>query len=110
MDCHQFDAFPDAINWVGKRAWAPHVHVKQTNVSASSADLTITVKLSNAKRSAVTARLKATVHDANDAVVATTTGTQALSAQGKADATLQTTLTIRTCGTASLIHISTRCE
>ncbi len=68
------------------------VYVKQTNVSAASADLTITVKLSNAKQSAASASLKATVLDVANAEVASATATQAVPARGKASAVLSTTL------------------
>jgi beta-galactosidase len=69
------------------------VYVKQTNVSAASADLTITVKLSNEKENAATAHLVATVLDLANAEIASTTVTQAVPARGKADALLRTTLT-----------------
>ncbi len=68
------------------------VYVKQTNVSATSADLTITVKLSNAKAAPATASLKATVLDAANAEVVSATGMQAVPATGKADAVLSSKL------------------
>jgi len=69
------------------------VYVKQTNVSASSADLTITVKLSNDADSTTTASLEATVLDASNAEVATILATHTVAAHGRADAELNATLT-----------------
>ena len=69
------------------------VYVKQTNVSASSADLTLTVKLSNDTDSTTTANLEATVLDASNAEVATILTTHTVGAHGKADAELDVTLT-----------------
>lgn len=71
---------------------SPGVYVKQTEVSASSAELTITVKLSNASDSAATATLKATVTDAANAEVVSATAVQAIPARGKDDAVLSATL------------------
>lgn len=69
------------------------VYVKQANVSAASADLAITVKLSNATAAAVMASLKATVLDAANAEVGSATAMQAVAMQGKADGTLTVKLT-----------------
>jgi len=69
------------------------VYVKQTNVSATSADLTITVKLSNDSDSTASASLKATVLDADNAEVASATAMQTVPARGKDDAVLGTALT-----------------
>jgi beta-galactosidase len=69
------------------------VYVKQSNVSAAAADLTITVKLSNATATLATANLKATVLDAANGEVASVSVQQAVPANGKADGTLSTTLT-----------------
>ena len=68
------------------------VYVTQTNVSATSADLAIKVKLSNATANAATANLKATVLDANNTPVLSLTATQAVPSKGAADATLTGTL------------------
>ncbi len=62
------------------------VYVKQTNVSAASADLAITVKLSNAGAAAAMANLKATVLDANNAEVLSLMINQTVPANGAADA------------------------
>jgi beta-galactosidase len=69
------------------------VYVQQSNVSAASAELAITVKLSNASDSTATAHLEATVLDASNAEVASTTATQAVPARGTDDALLSTSLT-----------------
>jgi len=68
------------------------VYVTETEVSAASAELTIKVKLSNEKDSAASANLKASVLDATNAEVASTTATQAVPAHGKADGVLGMTL------------------
>jgi beta-galactosidase len=69
------------------------VYVKQTNVSAASADLALTVKLSNAGSAAAMASLKATVLDATNAEVLSLTINQSVPASGLADGTATGTLT-----------------
>ena len=68
------------------------VYVEQTSVSAASAQLAITVKLSNATDSAASANLKATVLDAVNGEVLTAMATQAVPAKGTADGLLGVTL------------------
>ena len=63
------------------------VYVTQTNVSASSTDLAIKVKLSNATATTSTANLKATVLDANNQEVTSFSFMQSVPANGAADAT-----------------------
>ena len=67
------------------------VYVKQTKVSATSADLAVTVKLANAS-AAATANIKVTVLDAANRAVLTMTATQAVAARGTADAVASGTL------------------
>jgi beta-galactosidase len=62
------------------------VYVKQTNVSAASADLTVTVKVSNADATAATASIKVTVLDAARTPVLALTARQAVPGKGAADA------------------------
>ena len=69
------------------------VYVKQSNVSSASADLAITVKVSNATDGAASPELKATVLDAANVEVASTTVTEGVSAKGTTDALLRVTLT-----------------
>ncbi|HET7539443.1 MAG TPA: glycoside hydrolase family 2 TIM barrel-domain containing protein [Polyangiaceae bacterium] len=69
------------------------VYVKQTHVSAASAELTITVKLSNDSDGTASAKLRASVLDAAQVEVASATATQIVPARGKDDAVLSTTLT-----------------
>jgi beta-galactosidase len=68
------------------------VYVKQTNVSAASADLTITVKLSNDGDRTRTLELEATVLDAVNAPVVSTMATQTVSAHDTGDAILSAAL------------------
>jgi beta-galactosidase len=65
---------------------SPGVYVKQTGVGVASADLEITVKLSNATAAVATANLKATVFDATQAEVLSLTTSQTVPAGGGADA------------------------
>lgn len=68
------------------------VYVKQSNVSATNADLAITVKLSNATAAAATVSLAATVLDAANAPVTGAAAMQAVPATGKADGALSVKL------------------
>lgn len=67
---------------------SPGVYVQQTNVSAASADLKVTVKLSNQTAAAVAADVKLTIADATGAVVQTLSGTANVPATGTADAVI----------------------
>jgi beta-galactosidase len=67
---------------------SPGVYIKQSNVSAASADLAITVKLSNQLAEAAKADISALVIDAAGATVQTLTGSADVPAAGKADALL----------------------
>jgi beta-galactosidase len=62
------------------------VYVKQTNVSATSADLAVTVKVSNADATSATANVKVTVLDASNAPVLVLTARQTVPARATADA------------------------
>jgi beta-galactosidase len=68
------------------------VYVRQTNVSAASADLAITVKLSNTTAAMVTENLRATVLDAGGKSALMLTGLKAVPANGDAAAVLSGTL------------------
>jgi beta-galactosidase len=65
---------------------SPGVYVKQTNVSAGSADLAVTVKLSNAGAASANASVKVTVLDATNASALSLTANAAVPAKGNADA------------------------
>jgi beta-galactosidase len=66
------------------------VYVTQSNVSATSADLSIKVKLANANAEAVTASLEATVLDATGAKLVSVGFSQAVPGKGNSDATATT--------------------
>jgi beta-galactosidase len=72
---------------------ASGVYVKQTNVSAASADLAITVKLSNANAADKNATVTAKILDANGGEVQTLNADKSVPAGGNADAVLSGKLT-----------------
>ncbi|HET6280115.1 MAG TPA: glycoside hydrolase family 2 TIM barrel-domain containing protein, partial [Polyangia bacterium] len=69
------------------------VYVRQTNVSAASADLAVTVKLSNSGAASASASVKVTVVDAASAAALTLTATASVPAKGNADAVASGKLT-----------------
>jgi len=69
------------------------VYVRQNDVSAASAELTITVKLSNGSDSTATMSLSATVLDAANVEVTSATTAQTVPAHGEVDGILRATLT-----------------
>ncbi len=71
---------------------SPGVFIAQANVNAASAELAITVELSNANAEQRTASVTATLFDADGAEVQALTGTQAVTANGKASIELEGTL------------------
>ncbi len=64
------------------------VYLRPSNVSATSADLSVTVKLTNGNSAAKTATVEAAILDATGATVQTLTGMQSVPASGAADAVL----------------------
>ncbi len=68
------------------------VYVTQSNVSAASAELSTTVKLSNVTATAAMASLKLTVLDASNTAVLSLSAMQAVPAKGAVDAKLTGTL------------------
>lgn len=67
---------------------SPGVYIKQSNVSATSADLAITVKLTNQLAEAAKADVSAVIIDATGATVQTLSSSTEVPATGKADAVL----------------------
>ncbi|HMJ54554.1 MAG TPA: glycoside hydrolase family 2 TIM barrel-domain containing protein [Polyangiaceae bacterium] len=69
------------------------VYIKQSNVSATAADLAITIKLVNGAIDAKTATVKATLLDAAKGEVLALSGAEAVPANGRTDAVLSGKLT-----------------
>jgi beta-galactosidase len=67
---------------------SPGVYLQQANVSAASADLKVTVKLSNQTAVEAAVHLKVIINDATGSAVKTLTGTATVPATGKADAVI----------------------
>ncbi len=68
---------------------SPGVYLQQTNVSATSADLKVTVKLTNQTAAAGAVDVKVIINDAAGAAVKTLTGTANVPAGGKSDAVIE---------------------
>lgn len=89
-DVHLVAAEPFSISLMDYAS--PGVYIKQSNVSAASADLEIKVKLSNQLATTAKADVTAVISDAAGAPVQTLSGSADVPAAGTADATLSGTL------------------